>query len=560
MTGHPSGPHGQYLADLAEARRLSNDGIWDAAVPSWHRVAAANPDNGNHWESLARTCFEAGHYERALAAYLKVADLGVTAARWDIAAPGAICYQIACCYAHLSDPDSALSALADAVRRGYRDLDGAWGDEHLASLRSLPELADLLGRPHPDLARDQRWAFDADFLVREIERRAPQRTTAQRELLDKSRIKLVERLADLTDAQVAVEFMRWVAALDDGHGSVDVADAKSALAASLPVEFQLFGEGVFVTAAHPDLEALLGARVVAFEDCPVPRVLDSVDPLVSRDNVYGVTERAMQVMRRTAVLHALGIVAAPDGAELELEYPGGKRDRLAVSASPQAWRRRNEMPAPEGWIAYFTVLPGVPPLYLRDCARPHWFEYLAGHDLLYFQFNSVSDGPRESLADFLDRLFAFVDTRGVRRLVIDVRWNGGGDLTLVRPLVHGLIKRPGVNRPGGLFVITGRRTFSAAQHTCSVIEANTHAVFVGEPTGSRPNFVGETTPFRLPCSGLQVNVSDTYWQNGWPQDRRTSITPELRVTPTIAAYRANRDMALEAVLACSDDAFAFAGH
>ena len=168
------------------------------------------------------------------------------------------------------------------------------------------------------------------------------------------------------------------------------------------------------------------------------------------------------------------------------------------------------------------------------------------------------DGPRESLAEFLDRLFAFVDANAVRRLVIDVRWNSGGDLTLVRPLVHGLITRPAVNRPGGLFVITGRRTFSAAQHTCSVIEANTHAVFVGEPTGSRPNFTGERTPFRLPCSGLRVNVSDTYWQNGWPQDRRTSIAPELHVSPTIAAYRAHRDLALEAVLACDDDAFVFA--
>ena len=316
--------------------------------PAWHRVTTANPDNGNHWESLARACFEAGDYERALAAYLKVAGLGVTAAREDIAAPGAIWYRIACCHAHLSDPESALCALADAVRCGYRDVGAAWDDEHLAALRSRPELASLLGRPHPGLTREQRWRFDADFLVREIDRRAPQRTSAQCELLDRSRIKLAERLPDLTDAQVVAEFMRWVAALDDGHGSVDVADTTSALAASMPVEFQLFSEGLFVTAAHPDLAALLGARVVAFEDYPVPGVLAAIDPLVSRDNVYGATERAMQVMRRTAILHALGIVDAPDGAELELEYPNGRRERLAVTALPQAWRRRNEIPGSGG--------------------------------------------------------------------------------------------------------------------------------------------------------------------------------------------------------------------
>lgn len=558
MTDHPSGPHGEYLHDLAEATRLSHQGAWEAAIPSWDRVTIANPGNGNHWESLARACYEAGHYDRALGAYRKVDDLGVTAARDDIAAPGAVSYRIACCHACLGDPAAALSVLADAVHRGYRDLDAAWDDEHLASLRPFPRLAELLGRPDPGLTREQRWRFDAGFLVREIERRAPRRPTGQREMLGKSRVELAGSLADLTDAQVVVEFMRWVATLDDGHGSVDVVDENSALAASLPVQFQLFDEGIFVTATHPGHGALLGARVAAFGDCPVARVLDSIDLLVNRDNVYGAPERAMQVIRRTAVLHALGIIDAPDGVELELEHPDGALRRLALTAVPQAWRRRNEVPAPAGWIAYHATLPGVPPLYLRDCARPHWFEYLADDDLLYFQLNSVSDGPRESLAEFLDRLFGFADTHAVRRLVIDVRWNGGGDLTLVRPLVHGLIRRPAVNRPGGLFVITGRRTFSAAQYMCSAIEANTNAIFVGEPTGSRPNFVGETTPFRLPCSGLRVNVSDTYWQNGWPQDRRTSIAPELRVAPTIAAYRANRDLALEAVLACGDGTFSSA--
>ena len=47
--------------------------------------------------------------------------------------------------------------------------------------------------------------------------------------------------------------------------------------------------------------------------------------------------------------------------------------------------------------------------------------------------------------------------------------------------------------PGHLFVIIGRRTFSAAQNTVNMIEKNTNATFVGEPTGSRPNFVGEST-------------------------------------------------------------------
>jgi tetratricopeptide (TPR) repeat protein len=122
MTDDASGPHGEYLHDRGEATRLSHEGAWAAAAASWHRVTTANPDNGNHWESLARACYEAGDYERALVAYRKVDELGVTAAREDIAAPGAVRYRIACCHARLGDPSAALG---EAVDSGYRDLDAA---------------------------------------------------------------------------------------------------------------------------------------------------------------------------------------------------------------------------------------------------------------------------------------------------------------------------------------------------------------------------------------------------------------------------------------------------
>jgi hypothetical protein len=46
-----------------------------------------------------------------------------------------------------------------------------------------------------------------------------------------------------------------------------------------------------------------------------------------------------------------------------------------------------------------------------------------------------------------------------------------------------------------------------------MIERHTHAIFVGEPTGSGPNFVGETELFELPYSKLQASVSDLYWQS-----------------------------------------------
>ena len=49
-----------------------------------------------------------------------------------------------------------------------------------------------------------------------------------------------------------------------------------------------------------------------------------------------------------------------------------------------------------------------------------------------------------------------------------------------------------------------------------------------------------------------VNVSDLYWESSWPMDHRAWIAPELYTPPTFQAYRANRDPAMEAILACHE--------
>lgn len=93
---------------------------------------------------------------------------------------------------------------------------------------------------------------------------------------------------------------------------------------------------------------------------------------------------------------------------------------------------------------------------------------------------------------------------------------------MAQPLLHHILRRGDLK----VFVVIGRHTFSAAQNTATLLDRHTDAVFVGEPSGSRPNFVGETAPFVLPCSGVRANVSDVYWQTSWPYgDRPGHLRP-----------------------------------
>lgn len=188
------------------------------------------------------------------------------------------------------------------------------------------------------------------------------------------------------------------------------------------------------------------------------------------------------------------------------------------------------------------------PLDLKDAGN-YWFEYLPLYKTVYLQYKRVREDPNEPFGPFCQRLFTCIDDNEVEKLINDLRRNAGGNTFLHRPFLLGLMRNEKINQRGKLFVVVGRNTFSAAMNGATLLEEYTNAIFVGEPTGASPNFVGETTLITLPYSQLQVSVSDLYWQTSWPMDHRKWIAPRLYVPPSFAAYSANRDPALEAILA-----------
>jgi cytochrome c-type biogenesis protein CcmH/NrfG len=92
-----------YLRTLARAESLTGSRQWADAAAAWRHVTELNPVNGNHWDRLAEAYLESGDYAEALAAYEKVARLGVAhrPKERDTAFGGEVEYRIACCHARL---------------------------------------------------------------------------------------------------------------------------------------------------------------------------------------------------------------------------------------------------------------------------------------------------------------------------------------------------------------------------------------------------------------------------------------------------------------------------
>jgi hypothetical protein len=168
-------------------------------------------------------------------------------------------------------------------------------------------------------------------------------------------------------------------------------------------------------------------------------------------------------------------------------------------------------------------------------------------EAVYFQYNQVQNMDGVTIDMFADSLVATLRRTGARNLIVDVRRNSGGNGFLNRPLVNALVHFETDAPDHRIYGIAGRNTFSAAQNFINVVEGMTDAIFVGEPTGSRPNMIGESTTVILPYSGLRTSISSRLFQDSHAHDDRVWIPPDVPVTMTSTDYFENRDPVLDAV-------------
>jgi hypothetical protein len=541
-------PQPATVLDLVEqARAKAAARQWKEAAALWARVVRLNPVQPDYWNRLGDAHYRAGDYKAAVAACEKAIELG--APLMGVVNPAA--YNVVCCHALAGDKERAIKALQRVLEMGFPDLGRPARDPNLRSLRDDPRFKKMLWLEDVSkMSREEGWHYDLSVLGSEVHRKGfLVHRPITRQQFDVKLRELREAIPRLTDAQVVLAIVKLMTFLGDGHSTVLPNRENPAYRTAVPVQYYWFAEGLFVISAHPKHKDLLGAEVLRLDGRPAGDVLKAMMPYVSRDRGNPIWPRQLTpyMLRNLTLLHAAGQIKSPKQVTLAVRDIGGAKREVTVAADdtqPEIW---NQFPNPPSWVNLASTL-GAPPLYLRSMDKNYWFEYLADRKTVYFQFNRVLDGQKESLAQFTERLFRFIDEKDVERLVIDMRWNNGGNTSLSHPLLLALIGNRKINQRGKLFVIIGRRTYSAAQNTVTYMDRYTNATFVGEPTGSSPNFVGEEFPVTLPYSKIVANVSHLFWQSSVPQDQRIWLAPHIYTPPTFADFRVRRDPALEAIL------------
>jgi hypothetical protein len=355
------------------------------------------------------------------------------------------------------------------------------------------------------------------------------------------------RLPTMARHQVIVELQKLDAMVGDGHSSVGPWRDSVIAFHTLPIALYWFDDGIIVRAADSAHADLIGARVLAVNRVPVDSVAARLRPLISHDNEMGIRAFTPFFMVMPEILHATGV--ASDMQRVPVTFNLNGKIRTVVLApsglfpmmtgdADRSWVVR------AGWIDARDKAPT--PLWLADPTNIYWYRYLPEQRTLYMQINTIQQKSTDSLSAFMARAIATAESVGAGRFVLDLRLNGGGNGDFNKRIILPLIKSK-YDAPGRLYVLTGRRTWSAAQMLTTELMKYTTAIFVGEPTASHGNHYGDSYRIVLPNSKVTVRVATLWHQYLDPRDKRMMIEPQVKAPLTFADYVAGRDPALLAV-------------
>ncbi|MEM9928978.1 MAG: hypothetical protein AAF840_04090, partial [Bacteroidota bacterium] len=406
----------------------------------------------------------------------------------------------------------------------------------------------------PQLSTEE-WRADLRFLQETIHNDYSflfKKTT--KEAFDTEVEKLDAAIPTLASHEIVTGLARLVASFEYGHTSLRIG-GETAGFHRLPINLYHFSDGLYVEGIHQDYAEALGAKVIAIEGTPIDEALAAIYPVIPAENEQYAKGYGLGYIDYPEILHAQGIT---DKLKRDITFTlekDGKTFATTLTAG-----KGIEIPDAYGFTKtegeWRSVRPAdKTPEYLDELGKIYYFKYLPEEKAVYVRYSQVMPDPAESIQDFYQRVFDFVEANEVDRLILDVRLNGGGNNFNNKTVVTGIIRSKKINQKGKFYVIIGRRTFSAAQNLINELHNYTNAIFVGEPSSENINFYGDNRPVTLPNSKLTARLSWAWWQDKPQWQGGKWMAPQVAVDLSFADYLNNEDPVLSKALSFDAENF-----
>jgi hypothetical protein len=410
------------------------------------------------------------------------------------------------------------------------------------------------------------WQHDIDEIVKDVQAIHPNPFFKTGRIAFLRRAEALKgNIPRLTEEQRVVGAMQLIALIGDTHTQLE--PDRPDFAWWYPIRIYEFTDGYFVTAAHKSAADLAGARVLEVAGQPVDSVVQNTRGLMGADNLFARKEYVF-AFSNASLMKGLGY--APATGELKVKFKlmnGNEVERVLTphttndtrfkkDDSTFEWHFQAEMGGPpfggiEEWISVYDGLP-YSAFRTTDLTRPlrlmnrRFFvaKSVPEKDAFYIQSNVVGDDFAEQFRGALEE----VDKVKPRRLIVDLRYNFGGDGSHVPAMARQFIKREDAPPWKELYILTGRRTLSAGIMAAVAVMDNTDNTVIGEPMSAPVNSYGDAISINFPRIGMHMDLSTAMHQLGDSNDVSEFAPVDVPAPFTFAEYASGRDPAIDPIL------------
>ena len=400
----------------------------------------------------------------------------------------------------------------------------------------------MIGLPHHAsenaTAQNIDWKSDLEFLAQELPARHIDLFANIDQATFETKVnQLSQNIGDTKSNSATMELMKLIASVGDGHTSTFPDQANLHY---YRVNVRWFEDGIFVRAIDHRHQELVGAKLTGVGGLKTEEIVKGFTELFSHDNEWGVYKTIDKQFPTFEFLEHLGATNSDGTATFHFEK-GKKKKSITLEAVSGADFQKVKI------VNSYALGMMKPSVYLDlmikdERGLPFWNEYLPKKKTLYFKYNQCRDP--EGFKKLVNGTAGFIKQYDVEKFVLDLRDNSGGSSLVFKPLLDYLLNNEEFNQTGKLFVLVGRDTFSSGMFA-AVDMRQTNAIFVGEPTGCKPNHFGEVQTFQLPSSGLTVQYSTKSFQLSEADE--ATFEPDVRITYKAKEFLKAFDPALDAV-------------
>ncbi len=398
-----------------------------------------------------------------------------------------------------------------------------------------------------------------DYLTKELAYTPATRALALTKLRE-----LEARAGTLSAADMLVGLAQIGALADNAHSGVRYHDPLALPPSRLPLRLLWFPDALIVARATGEAADLAGARVLAIEGL-APDALYARTQSLQGGSEINRKKYLPGLIESLGVLHAVGVAKAPDRVTLKVKLVSGKVVERVVTmvanntVSPTAEDERLWSPEPitdeTQWKTAITT--DALPTYLADATAPFRTLPMPDIDALYIQFRTNEDDGAHKITDFTARVEAEIAARKPTNLILDLRFDIGGNLLTTLAFMRALPAKV----TGQTYLLVGHYTYSAGIVSAAAVKkgGGERVTVVGDALGDRLAFWSEGGRVSLPNShfGLRYTNGTFDLERGCAEIPQcldklidvnfVSLAPQIAAPLTSAAYLAKRDPAIEAV-------------